>query len=122
MVHILLQFTRSIRDGIWNLYKYCLAQMLPYIARYDHHNYLKSKSVYIAEMHALLPEIETAFTNGEFVVKAAPGEFNQVDPDHAQEWLVGEVKNVSSGRNAVLKLKMSGQGSIDRAEELLFPA
>ncbi|KAK3917997.1 LexA repressor [Frankliniella fusca] len=97
MAHILLEFTRSMRDGKWDLYLSSLSQMLPYLARYDHHNYLKSLSVYIAEMHALPSEVEAAFRQGDFVVKASPGSFNQVDPDHAQEWLVGEVKKASSG-------------------------
>ncbi|XP_052128446.1 uncharacterized protein LOC127750548 [Frankliniella occidentalis] len=97
MAHILLEFTRSLRDGQWDLYLSSLTQMLPYMARYDHHNYLKSLSVYIAEMNALPPEVESAFRRGDFVIKASPGDFNQVDPDHAQEWLVGEVKRASSG-------------------------
>lgn len=97
MAHILLEFTRSMREGIWDLYLHSLSEMLPYIARYDHHNYLKSLSVYIAEMHALPCEIEDEFRRGEFVIKTAPGTFNQVDADHAQEWLVGEVQDTSAG-------------------------
>ncbi|KAK3926298.1 Variant surface glycoprotein ILTAT 1.24 [Frankliniella fusca] len=66
MAHILLEFTRSMRDGKWDLYLSSLSQMLPYLARYDHHNYLKSLSVYIAEMHALPSEVEAAFRQGDF--------------------------------------------------------
>jgi len=92
MVQILLNFTRSMRDGIWDLYLWSLSAMLPYLARYDHSNYHKSLTIYIAEMHMLPKAIEDAFRDGDFVVKNSNRRFNQVDADHAQEWLVGTCK------------------------------
>ena len=35
----------------------------------------------------LPPEVEAEFKAGNFVLKASDQLFNQVDPDHSQEWL-----------------------------------
>lgn len=93
MVGVLLMFTRSMRIGDWQLYKHSLALMLPLMARYDHLKYLKSLSVFIAEMHQLPIELEAAFLNGDFCIQASNEKFAQVDADHAQEWLVGVCKD-----------------------------
>lgn len=93
MVSVLLLFTRSMRDGNFDLYRHCLPKILNYMAWYDHLNYLKSMSVYVADMHQLPPSVEEAFMAGDFVLKRSEGTFNMVDPDHAQEWLVGEGKD-----------------------------
>lgn len=53
MVLTLLMFTRGIRGGDWKCYSGALSDMLPYMALYDHGNYLKSLSVYIADMNQL---------------------------------------------------------------------
>lgn len=92
-VSTLLMFTRSVRDGKWKLYLSCLNKMLPFIARYDHYNYLKSLTVYIAEMQQLPIIVQTAFECGDFVVKKTDAKFNNVAADHAQEWLVGTSKD-----------------------------
>ena len=44
-------------DGIWDLYLYSFRKMLPYMFRYDHFNYARWGSVYLAEMNNLPPEI-----------------------------------------------------------------
>ena len=93
MVSILLCFTRSLRDGKWELYCDSVCEMLPYLRRYDHLNYAKSVTAYIIEMNQLPAEIRCQFLQGDFVVKRSRGRFNQVDPDHAQEWLVGTGKD-----------------------------
>lgn len=93
MVCILLMLTKSIRDGLWETYVAALSEMLPYMARYDHGNYFKSLSVYVADMHQLPEEIEKAFQSGDFGVLLSEKEFSQVDPDHAQEWVVGVCKD-----------------------------
>ena len=43
-------------------------------------------------MNRLPEEIYDEFMNGNFVVKESDQSFNQVDPDHSQEWLnaIGE--------------------------------
>ena len=63
--------------------------MLPFFQRYDHTNYARWGAVYIAEMNQLPQEVQTEFEQGNFVVKRSNQKFNQVDPDHSQEWLNG---------------------------------
>ena len=87
MVMILLMFTRAQRDGIWKLHLYAFQQILPYFYRYDHTNYARWGAVYVAEMHQLPEEVSAEFEAGNFVVKRSQKKFNQVDPDHSQEWL-----------------------------------
>ena len=43
-------------------------------------------------MSQLPQEVLSEFEKGEFVVKFSQNKFNQVDPDHAQEWLNGTAK------------------------------
>ena len=49
--------------------------------------YARWGTVYLAEMNRLPEEIYHEFMNGNFVVKEFDQSFNQVDPDHSQEWL-----------------------------------
>lgn len=93
MISILLLFTRSERDGIWDLYLNSFTAMLPYFSRYDHTNYAKWGAVYVAEMHHLPQEVLDEFRAGNFVVKGTNRQFNQVDPDHSLEWMNGVGKN-----------------------------
>ena len=71
MVQVLLLFTRSLRDGIWELYLSSFRSMLPYFMRYDHTNYGRWGAVYLASMHQLPPEVEKEFQEGNFVVKGS---------------------------------------------------
>ena len=87
LVSIMLLFTRSLRQGLWDLYVYSFRAMLPFFMRYDHTNYARWGSVYLAETQQLPAEILDEFKNGNFVVKRAKSKFNQVDPDQSQEWL-----------------------------------
>ena len=87
MVSALLMFTRAQRDGLWDLHLQSFTSMLAYFIRYDHINYARWGSVYIAEMKMLPAEVLSEFRKGDFVVKMSPSKFNQVDPDHSQEWL-----------------------------------
>mgnify|MGYP001798935761 CR=1 FL=1 len=57
--------------------------------RYDHLNYAKWGSVFIAEMEQLPGEVLLEFKQGNFVVKWTEGPFNEVSPDHSLEWLNG---------------------------------
>lgn len=92
-VSILLLFTRSMRDANWNLYLNSLPHMLPLMERYNHRNYVKSVTIFIAGMNQLPNGVKIAFESGDFVVKATEGKFNQVNADHAQEWMVGVSKD-----------------------------
>ena len=87
MVSILLMFTKSERDGLWDLYLKSFRSMLPWFFRYDHTNYARWGSVYLADCHQLPIELLSEFQDGNFVVKRSAGTFNQVDPGQSQEWL-----------------------------------
>lgn len=93
MISVLLMFTRSLRDGLWNLYLYAFKCMLPFFMRYDHINYSRWGTIYLADMYNLPDEILNEFQRGNFVVKRTSAKFNQVSPDQSQEWLnaVGKV-------------------------------
>ena len=92
LVSILLLFTRASRDGHWELHLSTFKRMLPYFFRYDHTNYAKWGTVYLAEMNMLPQQVLSEFREGNFVVKVGHGKFNQVDGDHGQEWLNGAGK------------------------------
>ena len=89
MVQILLLFTRAQREGKWGLHLYAFQEMLPYFHRYDHTNYARWGSVYLAQMKQLPAEVQEEFDIGNWVVKGSSRRFNQVDPDQAQEWMNG---------------------------------
>ena len=92
MVCVLLMFIRAQRDGIWELHLCAFQQMLPFFHRYDHTNYARWGCVYLAEMKQLPTAVKDEFLKGNFVVKGSDQTFNQVDPDHSQEWLNGTGK------------------------------
>ena len=71
LVSIMLLFTRSLRQGLCDLYVYSFRAMLPFFMRYDHTNYARWGSVYLAETQQLPAEILDEFKNGNFVVKRA---------------------------------------------------
>ena len=89
MIFILLDFTCAQREGDWELYLDSFRAMLPYFFRYDHLNYAKWGSVFIAEMEQLPYEVLQEFKKGNFVVKWKEGAFNEVSADHSLEWLNG---------------------------------
>ena len=68
VVSILLCFTRAQRDGLWDLHLYAFKRMLPFFFRYDHINYSKWGSVYLAEMSDLPQEVLYEFQEGNFIV------------------------------------------------------
>ena len=87
MVSRLLSFIRAQQQGLWGLHLETFCEMLPYFHRYDHINYARWGCVHLAQMNQLPLEVEQEFRNVNFVVKASDKRFNQVDPDHALEWL-----------------------------------
>jgi hypothetical protein len=60
-------FTRAQREGDWELYLDSFRATLPYFFRYDHPNYAKWGSVFIAEMEQLPYEVLQEFKKGNFV-------------------------------------------------------
>ena len=77
----------NVMDHAWDLYLYAFKRMLPFFFRYDHVNYARWGSVYIAEMSDLPPEVLLEFQKGNFVVKQSDRRFNQVSADQSTEWL-----------------------------------
>ena len=57
-----------------------LEQMLPYFF------------IYLAQINQLPVEVLQQFQQGNCVVMGSDDRFNQVDPDHSQEWLDGARK------------------------------
>ena len=82
MVGIGLDFTRAQRDGSWELHLYAFLHILPFFFRYDHVNYARWGTVYLAEMAQLPPDILREFQLGNFVVKHSKRRFNHISPGH----------------------------------------
>ena len=63
--------------------------MLQFLFRYDHVNYARCVTVYLAEMSVLPPEVlhVDEFQERNFVVKRTDRRFNQVLADRSTEWL-----------------------------------
>ena len=84
MVLRALLFIRAEQDGIWQLHLSSLAEMLPYFHAYDHTNYARWATVYLADMQLLTEtalEVFQEFTSGNFPVKGSDNIFNQVWTD-----------------------------------------
>ena len=72
MVERLLSFIQANREGNWNLHLQSFADMLPWMTVYDHTNYARWRTIYLAEMKSLetsQPIIHQEFMNGNFVVR-----------------------------------------------------
>ena len=54
MVETLLNFIRANREGNWNLHLQSFADMLLWMTVYDHTNYARWGTIYLAEMKAQL--------------------------------------------------------------------
>ena len=61
--------------------------MLPLLLRYDHVNYARWGTVYLAEMWVLPPEVLHEFQEGNCVVKRTDRRFNKVSAGQSTEWL-----------------------------------
>jgi hypothetical protein len=87
MVETLLDFIRAHRDGNWQLHLDSFAAMLPWMTLYDHTNYARWGTVYLADMKCLPQEVKAEFEAGNFVCKKTRHRFNQVPFDQATEWM-----------------------------------
>ena len=61
--------------------------MLPFLFRYDHVNYTRWGTLYMAEMSVLPPEVPHEFQEGNCVVKRTDQRFCQVSAGQSTEWL-----------------------------------
>lgn len=88
LVSILLRFTKALREGDWNLFLSSFAEMLPWLAAFDHVNYFRWGTVFLADMQMLeqtAPEVYKGFQDGDFVSKETKRKFNQIPDDQALE-------------------------------------
>ena len=53
LVSILLRFTRSLRDGDWDLFLSSFSEKLPWFGAFDHVNYTRWATVFLARPHQL---------------------------------------------------------------------
>ena len=90
IVSIILCFTRAQRDASchgMSTFKYAFKRMLPFLFMYDHVNYTRWGTVYLAGMSVLPPDVLLEFRDGNFEVKLTDRRFNQVSADQSAEWL-----------------------------------
>ena len=101
MVHILLNYVRAERDGIWDLHLSSVAQMLPYFFAFDKINYSRWISVYLADMRLLpqtAPAVHNEFVKGNHPVKRTPNsKFNQVWTDMGIEQTINRENKTKGG-------------------------
>ena len=100
MVEILLNFIRAEREGRWNLHLNTVAQMLPYFFAYDHTNYARWATIYLADMRQLeetAPQVHGEFEAGNFTVKRSTNQFNQVWSDMALEQSINRDSKTRGG-------------------------
>ncbi|KAG1670639.1 Protein SDA1 [Nymphon striatum] len=119
IVQILLQFISAEREGLWQLHLSSFARMLPWMAVYDHINYLRWGTVYLSDMYQLAttaPVVFDEFEKGNFVVKESDGKFNQVSADLALEH-VSKLGSGPSTTKAEPEHKESGKKRMEKDEE-----
>ena len=88
MVEILLRFTRALRTGNWELYLASIAEMIPWFIYYDHTNYSRWATVFLADAQniaEMAPAVHKGFLDGGFVVKESSHKFNQLPDDQGLE-------------------------------------
>ena len=114
MVHILLNYVRAERDGIWDLHLSSVAQMLPYFFGFDRINYSRWISVYLADMRLLpqtAPAVHNEFVKGNYPVKqTSNSKFNQVWTDMGIEQTINH-ESKTKGRTIRFSQK---EGAVDR--------
>ena len=87
-VGVLLRLTRALRSGDWKLYLTSFAEMIPWFHLYDHTNYTRWATIFLADTEHIeerAPVVYEGFLNGGFVVKETNHKFNQLPDDQALE-------------------------------------
>lgn len=88
MVQILRDFSKSIKNGDWDLHMYASEKMLHWFNAYDHYNYARHFSYYWASQQVLAethPGIFNQFKEGNFSIRRSNGKFNKISPDQVIE-------------------------------------
>ena len=101
MVHLLLQFIRSIREGNWKLHLDCIASMLPWMFAHDRTHYSRYLPAYWAEMKQLSvdqPNAHCDLMAGDFSVQRNQDTgFSRVAVDQSIEQTVNRHTKTSGG-------------------------
>ena len=101
MVHILLNYVRSERDGTWDLHLSSVTRMLPYLFAFDRINYSQWISVYLADMRLLpqtAPAVHNEFVKGNHPIKlTSNSKFNQVWTDTSIEQTINRESKTKGG-------------------------
>ena len=71
------------------MHLYSFQQISHIFHRHDHTNNTRWGVIYLAQINQLPVEVLQQFQQGNCVVKGSNGRFNQLDPDHSEEWLNG---------------------------------
>ena len=92
----LLMFTRSLCSRNYNLYKYSINQILPWMFSLDHYHYARWLSVHAFDMDNLEqtnPDVHIEFSeNGNFVVSRTLKKFSSMGIDQRHEQLNADIK------------------------------
>ena len=91
----LLVFVRAIRCGNFELYKYAIEKLLPWLFIHDHFNYARWVSVHLHDLQTLensRPSVYKEFLNGNFVVSRTSKYFSAMGLDQRQEQHNKDVK------------------------------
>ena len=107
MAHILLNYVRAERDGIWDLHLSSVTQMLPYFFAFDRINYSQWISVYLVDMR-LLPQTASAvhkeLVKGNHPVKrTSNSKFDQVWTDMGIEQTINRESKTKAESLALAK-------------------
>lgn len=103
MVWLLLDFIYGDRDANWNLHLEAFTEMLPYDRAFDHLNYFRWGTVYIADMQRLpevAPRIHKELTENKVhavSTSSTASSFNSVSPDMALEQTMNRDSKTKGG-------------------------
>jgi hypothetical protein len=84
MVSLAKDLVRADREGNWQLHIETVEAVLPYFAAFDSTNYLRSGSLYLADMQSLpqtAPDIHENILSGGFMIKRSSAPFTAIAMD-----------------------------------------
>lgn len=112
-----LAFVRSIRLGLFALYKETLGQLIPWVFALDHIHYARCLSVHLRDMCTLedeQPGLYAEFVKGNFVGQKSKKSFSKLALDQMHEQLIAVLKGdggiigITENAHALRRLLVSG--------------
>jgi hypothetical protein len=85
---LMFAFTRSLREGNFDLYVQSLTKILPYLYAFDHTHYARWLSVHVRDLCTVQerhPRLHEEFQAGKFVVHKTAKKFSGIALDHCHE-------------------------------------